>query len=395
MDVVEPRLGAAPDFADLPDLASRRLGGSVVAATDELFAERENLIKPEPATYAPSTFGHKGQVYDGWETRRRRTPGHDHAIVRLGAPGVVRGVVVDTAFFTGNHPPAASVEGCALEGHPSPAELEAAGWLSLVPRSQLAGHAENTFPVDVPLRLTHVRLAIYPDGGVARLRVHGDVIPDPRLLPPDGVDLAALECGGRVVDVSNMHYSSPTNLIVPGLARVMGEGWETARRRDDGNDWVELGLAAPGIIRLAELDTSHFIGNAPGWASLRGWDARRDRHGDDPASAVLLDRVRLQPDTRHRFRVPDHAEITHARLDIHPDGGMARVRLYGSISADARTALGVRWLNSMPAPHARQVLRTDAGLDTATADAVVAARPVAEAGTLPDPVQTMLAQGAW
>ena len=139
------------DFTRLPDLASRRLGGSVVHANDELFAERENLIRPEAPAYSPATFGHRGQVYDGWETRRRREPGHDHAIIRLGLPGVVRGVVVDTAFFTGNYPPEVSVEGAGVEGYPSPAELRAADWAELVPRSPVQGDAPNRFEVESPL----------------------------------------------------------------------------------------------------------------------------------------------------------------------------------------------------------------------------------------------------
>jgi allantoicase len=260
----------APDFTRLPDLASRLLGGAVVWANDELFAERENLIKDVEPEYSTFTFGHKGQVYDGWETRRHREPGHDWALVRLGVPGIVRGVVVDTAFFKGNYPPDVSVEGTAVEGHPSPEELNAAEWFPLVPKSPAKGHFRNAYAVGHPERVTHVRLCQYPDGGVARLRVHGDVVPDPRYLTAGALDLAALGNGGTVVGCSNMFYSSPTNLNHPGPVRHMGEGWETSRRRDDGNDWVEFALAGPGVVRLAELDTSYFLGNAPGWATLRG-----------------------------------------------------------------------------------------------------------------------------
>jgi allantoicase len=348
---------ADDDFTRLPDLASRRLGGGVVHANDELFAERENLIKPETPAYSTYTFGHKGQVYDGWETRRRREPGHDEAIVRLGVAGVVRGVVVDTAFFKGNYPPEVSVEGAGVEGYPSPAELQAAEWFPLVPRSPVKGDAQNPFPVQVPQRCTHVRLSIYPDGGVARLRVHGEAVPDPRFLVAGALDLAALVNGGVVTGCSNMFYSSPTNLISPGEARVMGEGWETARRRDEGNDWVEVALAGPGVVRLAEIDTRYFVGNAPGWASLRGRDGRR--RADDPAAWVeLLPRTRLQPDTRHLLRLPAAGEVTDVRLDVFPDGGLARLRLYGDLSAQGRAALGLRWLNSLPTAQAEELLAT-------------------------------------
>jgi allantoicase len=375
------------DFATLPDLAVRSLGGSVVAANDELFAERENLIVPEAAGHRPATFGHRGQVYDGWETRRRREPGHDWAIVRLGLPGVVRGVVVDTAHFTGNYPPEASVEGASVEGYPTPGELQRAEWLPLVPRSPVRGDTANRFAVEAPRRFTHVRLRIYPDGGVARLRVHGEVVPDPRHLPDGWLDLAALEHGGQVRGCSNMFYSAPANLIAPGLARTMGEGWETARRRDDGNDWVELRLAGAGVVRLAELDTSWFVGNAPGWASLRGVDARAADPADPAAWTAVLARTRLLPDTRHRFRLDAAPEVTHVRLDVFPDGGLARLRLQGPLAAEARAELALRWLNLLPDDHARQVLTTAGGLDPAAADRLATARPLAELAQVPAPLR--------
>jgi allantoicase len=327
------------DWTSLPDLASRRLGGGVVAANDELFAAADNLVTAEPPVFAPHTFGSKGQVYDGWETRRSRTPGHDWAIVRLGAAGVVRGVVVDTAFFTGNYPPYASVEGCRLDGHPGPDALAAADWVTLVPRSPLAGDTANGFAALEAGRVTHVRLNIFPDGGVARLRVHGEVVPDPTRFPDGWLDLAALENGGAVVGCSDMFYGSPHQLVEPGLARSMGEGWETRRRRDDGNDWVEVRLAAPGVVRLAELDTTHFKGNAPGAAALRGRDSREP----DGDWFDLLPPVDLRPDTRHRFVVDDARPTTHVRLDVYPDGGLARLRLHGRLDTGVLDALRRRW----------------------------------------------------
>jgi allantoicase len=322
-------------FEALPDLASRAVGGGVVAANDEFFADKENLVTPAPPVFSPHTFTHKGQLYDGWETRRRREPGHDWAIVRLGLAGVIRGAVVDTAFFTGNFPAECSVEGLAADGYPSPAELAAASWEPLVARTALTGDAQHPFAVTSPRRFTHVRLAIYPDGGVARLRVHGEPVADPRLLDCGPVDLAALANGAHIAACSNAFYSTPANLISPGEARVMGDGWETARRRGDGNEWVSVALAAAGVVRIAELDTTHFKGNAPGWAELRG------RTGDD--WFPLLPRTRLQPDTRHRFLLADPAAATEVRLDIYPDGGMARLRLWGTLTDAGRADLARRW----------------------------------------------------
>jgi len=351
----------------LPDLASRELGGSVVAATDELFADRENLIKAEAPVFLPHTFGPKGQIMDGWETRRRRAPGVDSAIVRLGCPGIVRRVVVDTAHFTGNYPPAASVEACGVDGYPTPDELAGADWQPLVPASKLAGDSVHEFAIEDECRYTHVRLSIYPDGGVARLRVFGEVVADPRLLPPV-FDLAALEHGGEVLDCSNSFYSSPNNLIKPGLARVMGDGWETSRRRDDGNDWVSLRLACAGRPMLAEIETMHFVGNAPGWASLTGDDR-----------VELLPRTRLQPDTRHRF-VLDAAEVGTVRLDVFPDGGVGRLRLYGTPTPDGRSALLLRFANALPDDQLAGLLGESAG----------PARPYRQITDLPEALQGKL-----
>jgi allantoicase len=354
-----------------PDLAGRALGGSVTYANDELFAERENLIKPEEPAFRPHTFGHKGQIMDGWETRRRREPAGDGqgdvAIVRLGCGGVVRRVVVDTSWFTGNYPPEVSVEACGAEGYPSPAELAAAPWTTLVPRSPVAGDARNEFEVEAGQRATHVRLTIYPDGGVARLRVYGEPVPDPRLLP-ETIDLAALENGAVVTGCSNMFYSSPANLLLPGQARVMGDGWETSRRRDQANDWVEIRLACAGSVEVVELDTSHFVGNAPGWAALAG---------DGPGGgAALLPRTALQPDTRHRFAVPGGPVTGQVRLDIYPDGGMARLRVLGRPTAQARAALAERFFRVLPEPQLAGLLRA-AGLppDEAARRAVTRAGP--------------------
>lgn len=322
------------NFTELPDLASRALGGSVVTANDELFAPRENLIRPEPPE-ALHTFGHKGKLYDGWETRRRREPGVDWAIVRLGEPGVVQGVVVDTSYFLGNYPPFVSVEAAVVEGYPSPEDLAAMTWEPILEKSPAEGGTANAYPVTDERVWTHVRLTIHPDGGVARFRVHGTAVPDPRFLTGT-LDLAALENGGSLVDCSDAFYGSAGNLILPGRARHMGEGWENARRRGDGNDWAVFRLAGAGVVRHVELDTSYFVGNAPGWVRLSGLRADPEGTGSDVTGSDgwfdLVPKQRSQPDTRHRLLVEEHSPVTHVRLDVYPDGGMARLRLWGDLA---------------------------------------------------------------
>jgi allantoicase len=351
-------------------VASRALRGSVIAASDEFFAEKENLIKPGAATFSPETFGHKGQLYDGWETRRRRGPAgslpgeddNDWVIVRLGAPAVVRAVVVDTAFFRGNFPRACAVEACYVGGYPDAVALsgECVRWTQIVPRSPLKGDAPHVFEVALEQRFSHVRLRIYPDGGVARLRVHGRVVPDPCLLAGLTFDLAALENGGDIVACSDQFYSVPRNAISPGLSRVMGEGWETRRRRAAGNEWLIVALAGRSVLAVAEIDTSGYIGNSPGAVRLRGLDAPdagsalvSQASTVSQASAVsqaaeadwldLLPLTALLPDTPHRFRLATDRPVTAVRLDVYPDGGIARLRLHGSLTADGLATVQRRW----------------------------------------------------
>ncbi len=327
-----------------PDVASRALGGSVLFANDEFFADARQLIDPQPAAHDPAAFGPRGKVYDGWETRRRRGTGgrgdggDDFVIVRLGAPAIVRGIDVDTAHFRGNYPPAASVEGVTLLGYPTAGEVQAAGWAPLTGVAELAGDRVTPLPVHGPDRLvTHVKLRIYPDGGVARFRVYGEIVPDPRWLG-GRVDLAALRRGGRVTACSNMFYAAPANVLAPGRARRMADGWETARRRDAGNDWLVARLAAPGVLHHMVLDTSWFLGNAPAQARL----------SDAATGAELLPRTALLPDTEHRFRLPGGGPVHEVRLDIYPDGGLARLRVAGEVAPGSRDAVAARWLGLLP-----------------------------------------------
>lgn len=347
--------GTRAELAGLVDLADRRLGAGVMAAGDEFFAERENLLLRAPAAFEPERFGHKGKIMDGWETRRRRGPSaglphpqpgdHDWALVRLGAPGVVRAVVVDTAHFRGNHPQAVSVDAVAADPAAAPEELLDPGlrWTELIGRAPVGGHAENVFAVHHERRFTHLRLRQHPDGGVARLRVPGEVVPDPAWLAALGTfDLAALEHGGTVLDASDRFYSPPENTLLPGRPQRMDDAWETRRRRDTGHDWISYRLVEQGEIRAVEIDTGCLKGNAAGWAELWVKDAPDGDTGATGGSWTrLLDRVRLQPDTVHRFLTAPVA-ATHARLDIFPDGGVARLRLHGSLTGQGARRLAAR-----------------------------------------------------
>jgi len=338
------------DFTTYPDLASRDLAGSVISANDELFAPRQNLIMPKPAVHAVDEFGHTGKVYDGWETRRRREPGHDWAIVRLGVPGIVHGVVVDTAFFKGNYPPFISVEATSVEGYPDPEVIDQLVWTTLVHRSPCRGDTENHYEVTSDRRWTHVRLSIHPDGGVARFRVHGEVVLDPRYLTTT-VDLLALENGGRLLRTSDAFYSSPENLLLSSRARIMGEGWENARRRGPGNDWAVFRLAARGAPTMLEVDTSYFIGNAPGQVRVSAADEEAGPLDAPDAWWDLVAKVPVLVDTRHRFLVPVRRPATHLQLDVYPDGGLTRLRCFGDLPEAERERLERHLQGTLPPQH--------------------------------------------
>ncbi|MEW1611305.1 MULTISPECIES: allantoicase [unclassified Streptomyces] len=341
-------------FAELVDLADRRLGAGVIAANDEFFAERENLLLRERAVFDPERFGHKGKIMDGWETRRRRgadadhpfpaAEDHDWALIRLGAPGIVRGLIVDTAHFRGNYPQRVSVRATAVEGTPSPQDLLAddVKWEEILAPTPVRGHAANAFEITGGRRYTHLRLCQHPDGGIARLRVPGEVVPDPAWIAALGtVDLISVLNGGRYEDASDRFYSSPTQIILPGTSRKMDDGWENRRRRvRDTNDWVRFRLPAQGAVRAVEIDTAHLKGNSAGWIALQG------RNGGTGEWFEIIPRTRLQPDTLHRFVLRAQAVVTHVRLDAFPDGGVARMRLHGSFTESGTAELTRRYEES-------------------------------------------------
>jgi allantoicase len=333
------------EFTEYIDLAAERLGGRVLTANDEFFAPKENLLKAGAPVWIEDKYTDVGKWMDGWETRRRRTPGYDWCIVKLGLPGAIHGLVVDTAFFKGNYPEHCEIESCTMDGDATISQLEgpATNWSTLLPKVPLAGDSRNLFPLAPSSRVTHLRLKIHPDGGVARLRVHGEVIPDwPSLTRSGGeIDLVSIEHGGWVIVSSDMFFGSRNHLIQPGPSTGMHDGWETRRRRGPGHDWCVVRLGAPGKITRVDVDTAHFKGNFPESCSLEVCNGPREL--TDPAELdalpwkEILARTRLQADSLHFFakELRVAGEATHARFHIYPDGGVARLRLFGIVGNGA------------------------------------------------------------
>lgn len=315
------------------NLAQPRLGAEVVAVTDEFFAPAQRLLRPEPPVFIADRFDEHGKWMDGWETRRRRRGGHDHCVVRLGRAGVIHGIEVDTRHFTGNFPAAASLEACRVDaGDPEPGTA----WTELIAAFDLEGDTRRWVEVDDDRVWTHVRLHIYPDGGIARLRVHGSIPPGACEPRDDGlVDLTALENGGRIIAFNDAHFGTPENLISPGRGVNMGDGWETRRRREPGHDWVIIALGEAGVVREVEVDTAFFKGNYPDRCAVQAARVIGVTENTLVNASLfwdtLLPEQPLTPDAVHRFasELEDIGPVTHIKFNIMPDGGISRLRLWG------------------------------------------------------------------
>ncbi len=331
VDASEPR----PPFTQLIDLAAERFGGRVLWCTDDFFAEKENLIRPGDAIFIADRYTERGKWMDGWESRRKRTEGHDIAILQLGAAGCVRGFDVDTSFFLGNHPPHCSIEAChAPHGLASP-DGQGEEWVEILahtPLSPGSHHLLEPTSAARDLQATHLRFHIHPDGGVARLRVYGEVTLDSAHLSRGSeLDLASAQHGALALACNDMFFSHMQNLLMPGRGVNMGDGWETKRNRTPGNrDWVVIRLATRGALERAIIDTAHFKGNYPDSCEISGCDSALDDLSTMNWFPILA-RTKLEADREHAIDFPAGlAPVTHVQLSIFPDGGVSRLRLFGT-----------------------------------------------------------------
>eukprot|EP00039_Didymoeca_costata_P005372 m.81030 g.81030 ORF g.81030 m.81030 type:complete len:384 (+) comp12789_c0_seq2:104-1255(+) len=363
----------APDWTNGTNLASEQLGAKVLFATDEWFAAAKNAIQEAEPVWKEGLFTKEGKWMDGWESRRRRNPGHDWCIIKLGIPGRILGIVVDTCYFTGNFVPRVSVQAAldpdesvlphyeSFRGQEASKEqrdtikkLESNQWQTIVNMTNLGPGTPDTrltyLKVDTPpgQRFSHVRINTFPDGGIARIKVFGETLPPPpeALLRLKNIDLLGLENGGKSVAWSCLHYGHPNNLIRPGRGVNMGDGWETARHLDrppklqinkqgyvdfNGTEWCILKLGVPGQVDHVIVDTCHFKGNYPESFLLESCflPGTAEQGLSRVQWETLVPRSRLTADNIHTFEVK-RQQVTHVRLTIYPDGGVSRLRIIGN-----------------------------------------------------------------
>ncbi len=355
----------------MADLISERVGGRIVSCNDEFFAEATNLIEVADPIWKPFEYTDRGKWMDGWETRRRREPGHDWCVIALGIPGQVTQVTVDTSHFTGNYPEEFSLEGCGVG---SDERLGGAFWVDLVPRTAIHGDSVARFDLKASGRLTHVRLNIFPDGGVARLRVEGNPVPGlDGVCPEFGlVDLVSLASGGEPTDASDAHYSPPSNMLRPTDPVGMWDGWETRRRRGPGSDWVVFKLGMSGTMREVVVDTRYFKGNAPGWVSVSVSD-------DGTVWNEVLSRAAVEADSVNHLPLVRETTARLLKLDIHPDGGVARFKVMGMPDAESATTKRLHYLNSLLGQSATGFFHT-ACQSTRWVSSMLASRPFSTVG---------------
>ncbi|KAF8924090.1 galactose-binding domain-like protein [Dissophora ornata] len=311
------------------ELASVAKGGKVLKTSDEFFGEGSQLIKEEDAIEDKNRETAHGFWKDGWETRRHNKKTHHSATIQLACQATIAGFDIDTSFFDGSHPAYASVEACLIvEGAENKNE-----WQEILPKVPLSGNSHHFFGINgTDDAFTHVRLNMYPDGGIARFRVFGKVSP----IYPDEkktFDLASLSSGGRIIKTSEYHYGNPYNILLPTASLNTRYGWQTPRSHVEGHhDWVEIKLGATGILEWIEVDTTHFRGNSPEFVSLDACQSEYNNVQFDPEVrwVSLLKKSEVEGDKKNTYSLEATGEAyTHVRLNIFPDGGISRLRVHG------------------------------------------------------------------
>ena len=317
----------------LVNLASPKMGTKILAFSDDFFGEVTRMLNDKDPIFIEDKYDNHGKWMDGWESKRRRDGGNDWAILKLGSAGIISKIEIDTSYFTGNFPPFFSLEGIYSETEPN----KDSNWKSLIAKTNLVGDCKNNFELNLKEKFNFVRLQIFPDGGVARIRLFGEVKYNwDRFNNEEIIELSSLKLGGSILAYNNAHYGDVSALLSEGRGKTMGDGWETRRRREPGNDWIIIKLAHKGNIEKIEIDTAHFKGNYPDRASIQAISIDKNITTKDLIQSsenwdVILDETKLTADNIHEYEINSNskAEATHIRLNIFPDGGVSRLRIFG------------------------------------------------------------------
>ena len=316
----------------LIDLAQPRLGSKVIFKTDDFFASANRIINPSPAVFKEGLFDKNGKWMDGWESRRKRTSGHDFLIIKLGKSGSINKVDVDTSHFNGNQPSMISLEGCYSKSK----NIKDLKWKTLIDKKKTKANSHHMFKSSSKSIFTHIKLNIFPDGGVARLRLYGSISKENNKFGNKTINLASLLNGASVIACNNEHFGKAENILAPGKAKNIGDGWETRRRRNKGFDWLILNPINGKKINKIEISTHHFKGNFPSHCSLQAAFVPNKKSSSSIIKnsvkwKFLLNKVNLSANKTHKFKniLMKNDKINFIKINIFPDGGISRFKIFG------------------------------------------------------------------
>ncbi len=315
------------------DLAQPRLGSKIVYKTDEFFAKADRIINSNEPIFIKNKFDKHGKWMDGWETKRRRNKGYDYLIIRLGKEGKISRVNIDTTHFNGNQPNTASLQACHCKKNIPSKKIK---WVEILKKKRIKPNTHNVFGIKNRFVFTHIKLNIFPDGGVARLRLFGEMVVKKLSFGKKIINLSSLLNGASIVTCNNEHFGKAENILAPGSGKNMGDGWETRRSRGKNLDWLILKCAAAGKIKKIQIDTHHFKGNYPDMCSLQatylnGKISAKSIVNKSKKWKLLLNKVKLHAHKKHNFqnKLMKNKKVNYIKINIFPDGGISRIRVFG------------------------------------------------------------------
>ncbi|MCS5589832.1 MAG: allantoicase [Candidatus Thioglobus sp.] len=328
------------DYKDQIDIASSDQGSKVIYCSDEFFADSSRMLQANDPVWIEGKYDENGKWMDGWESRRRRDGKNDFCFIRLGSTSIINNFNIDTSHFTGNFAPAISILGCCVPGGTTDDRVvdgsAVSEWFDLLTQENLKSDSHNLFSCKSTQPLTHLKITLYPDGGIARFRAYGNTYSEDTKYQMTGTNVISKESGARAVFANDEHFGCLSNVLEEHDPLSMADGWETRRRRKPGNDWGIIALSSPAKVHEIVIDTSFFKGNFPDTFSI----SSTNMTDTDDNTLIeksntwdkIIERKKLGMNKIHIFKKEDllhEQEITHVRIDIFPDGGIARLKLIG------------------------------------------------------------------
>ena len=321
-------------FRNTVNLAEPKFGSKIIYKTDQFFGAASRILNSQKAIFKEGIYDHHGKWMDGWETRRKRKVGHDYLIIKLGRPGKIFNVDIDTSFFSGNQPSEASLQACYSKIKPS----KNTNWKTILNKKKLGPDKNHNFKIKNHSTFNFIKLNIFPDGGIARLKLNGKVDLEKINLKGKNVNLSLISNGSTIVGCNNEHFGKAENVLSPGVGVNMGDGWETRRSRGKNFDWIIIKFGMPGIINKLEIDTHHFKGNYPETFTVQSTLISNKAKSkkiikNSKKWKLLLGKTKLKPHKKHSFKSKTFKKnkVNYLRINIFPDGGISRIRAFGQV----------------------------------------------------------------